>query len=404
MLVPYPLNGLDPHDLFDPIPGLFGSAVFDPLFALDARGRLYPALAASHPEKFRGGVRVTLRKGLRSARGAELDAKDLLASLTRARRHGAAPLLDALGSPRAASGNHLAVDLIGAEPLAAAAALASPLLPLMPGHFSPALPDGTGAFEATFAGGALQLTKNSNAARGPAFLERIEVRTAADLASLLRAFENGSADLGWLGSGLHRPRRSVTAFRGTRYGWAILRTGKLAGAWDAPGVAQGLLDAVDPNRLRHLGIEALPRRPSTGARWGAGPADLLVLAGAPQLVAIAQSLAEMLAAAGHELRVTPRTPSELNRARSAEDYALMVDFVRSLGPDEASTQLALLTAQDPELARKRPQIEAFELRSITRQLRLGVIGELWISGAHGAELRDLAGWSLGDVWRVRQET
>lgn len=399
MLVPFRLARLDPHALFDPVASLFGHAIADPLFALDAFGRVYPALAAALPEPIPGGARVRLRPGLRSARDKPLSARDVIASLARARRQGAAPLLEALGVVRRGRGDPMAVDFVGADANAVARALSSPLLAVLPADFSPLAPDGTGAFAADFENGRLRLTRNNNAARGPAFLERIELATANDLTHALRSFESGSVDVGWLGSGLHRPRRGALAFRGVHYGWAILRLGKVAGAWGAPGVAQGLLDNLDPSRLRHLGLQALSDGRG-GARWGGGPAEVQVLKDAPQLLLIAQSLAEALGNSGHELRVAPRAHAEIERARSTAEYALMVDFVRTLGPNGPMTQVALLVAQDPELARKRPRLDAFDARAIASSLTLGVIGELWVNGAHAAELRDLSGWALGNVWRA----
>ena len=52
------------------------------------------------------------------------------------------------------------------------------------------MPDGTGAFRADLKGGKLTLTRNTNAARGAAFLESIEGESAAGLNASLRQFES----------------------------------------------------------------------------------------------------------------------------------------------------------------------------------------------------------------------
>ena len=45
LLLPWALGRVDPHDLFYPAAALFGHALFDPLYALDAAGDPYPTLA-----------------------------------------------------------------------------------------------------------------------------------------------------------------------------------------------------------------------------------------------------------------------------------------------------------------------------------------------------------------------
>ncbi|HEY8942714.1 MAG TPA: ABC transporter substrate-binding protein, partial [Polyangiaceae bacterium] len=310
LVVPYKLLRLDPHALHDPIASLFGAAVADPLYALDTLGRTYPALASGPPELGPSGARVRLRRDLRTARNEPLTARDVLASLERARRRGAAALLGAFGQPSPVRNDPLAVDFPRAEPAQLAQTLASPLLAVLPKSFSPLEPDGTGAFTARFDKGTLTLSRNGNAARGPAFLDAIEVHTAVDLADALRAFESGAVDVGWLGSGLHRPRRGAVPFRGAHYGWAVLRTGRV-GPWGAPGVAQRLLDGVDPSRLRHLGLEGLPRARDPGVAWGGGPTELHVLEDAPQLISIARTLAEALGRPGHELTVVLKSHPEI---------------------------------------------------------------------------------------------
>jgi peptide/nickel transport system substrate-binding protein len=324
VVVPFRLRRLDPHVLDDPVAALFASAIADPLFALDALGRVYPALAAALPEPTTGGASVKLRPGLLSARGLPIGAADVIASLERARARGARALLADVAPPRRHRSDPLTLEFSNLAPAALAQTLASPLTAVLPRSYSPFEPDGTGAFAARFAENALTLSRNDQGARGPAFLDRIEVGTASDLADALRAFEVGSVDVGWLGSGLYRPRRGAVPFRGAHYGWAILRLGKAVGKWGAPGVAQQLLDSIEPSRFRHLGLEEPgPARRST-VHWGGGPASIRVLEDAPQLVLIARTLAAALGRPGNELE-----PKSSAGARAATSRCWSTSYARS---------------------------------------------------------------------------
>jgi peptide/nickel transport system substrate-binding protein len=399
LAVPWGIARLDPHELSDAIAALFASAISDPLFALDASGRAYPALARTLPEPIAGGARIRLRAGLLTARNRALSAGDVRESLERAAHHDALALLAEVRGFRPVRGDPLALDLVGADAATLATRLANPLTAILPRGYSPLDPDGTGAFAARLFNNQLLLTRNINAARGPALLDAIEIGTFNDLADGLRAFESGSVDVGWLGSGLHHPRGGSVPFVGSTYGWAVLRTGRSSGGWGAPGVAQQLVNGVEPERLRHLGLEALPASAVANNGWSGGPAPIVVADDAPQLLLIARALGAALGRSGHELSVEAVPRAELARQRRQGDYKLMLDFARRVGPDGPATQLALLSAENPELAKRPPRIESFDARSIARGLSLGVVGELWVSGAHAAAFQGLAGWQLGDVWQ-----
>jgi peptide/nickel transport system substrate-binding protein len=391
---------LDPHELDDPLAALFGAAICDPLYAIDASGRLYPALAEAMPETNAQGARVRLRTGLRSAKGLALTALDVRASLERAGKRSGGGLFGDLPLPRPVRGDPLALDFAGMSPAALAARLSNPLAALLPRSYSPLDPDGTGAFQARLEQGRLLLVRNANAARGAAFLDRVEVRAFSDLSDALRAFEAGNVDVGWLGSGLHRARGGAIPFIGTNYGFCVLRAGKARRGWGAPGVLQQLVDGVDPDRLRHLGLDGLPAAATPSSGWGGGPAQLVVADDAPQLSLVADTLATALSRPGHELTVVKTSRAELGRRRVDRDFALWVDFVRSLGPKGPMTQLTLLCAVNPELAKKPPRIEDFDARSIARGLSLGVVGELWATGAQSPAFQSLSGWQLSDVARL----
>jgi peptide/nickel transport system substrate-binding protein len=391
---------LDPHELDDPLAALFAAAICDPLYALDGAGRAYPALAEGLPEATAEGARVRLRAGLRSAKNKPLSAADVHASFERAKKRAGSALLPDLVALRGVRGDPLALDFVGATAATLGARLANPLLTLVPRDYSPLDPDGTGAFQARLEPGRLLLLRNQNAARGSAFLDRIEVRAFSDLGDALRAFEAGNVDVGWLGSGLHRPRGGAVSFTGIPYGWAVLRAGNARGGWGAPGVLQQLIDGVGADRLQHLGLEGLTTAGAPSAGWGGGPAEVLVADDAPQLALIARTLVTALSRPGNELTLVPTSRVELARKRSSREFSLWVDFVRNLGPKGPMTQLALLAAVSPELAKKPPRIDDFDARAIARGLPLGVIGELWATGAQSPAFQGLSAWQLGDVWRL----
>jgi peptide/nickel transport system substrate-binding protein len=403
--VPLRVAELDPHALDEPLAALFAPALADSLFALDAAGRAYPTLAVALPEPARGGawVRVALRPGLVSAAGKRLDAKDVLFSLERARRSGGVAVLAELGKPERDPKDPLAVFVPSSDAARVAAALASPLTAVVPRGFSPLAPDGTGAFRATLARGELVLSRNPNAARGAAFLERVDVRAAHDLADALRAFESGLADVGWLGSGLHRPRTGAVPFEGPELGWVVLRTGRDAGAWGAPGIAEQLLARVQGERLGPLGIVPEARPGAPGAAWGGGSAELVVLDDAPQLVEIAEALAPLLGTSAHPVRARRVQKSELLARRADNRFQLMLDFVRTVGPPGRATLLALLAATNPELAARPPQVTSYAPSDIARGYAIGIVGALRVRGARMPHFRGLEGFQLGAAYRNKSD-
>jgi peptide/nickel transport system substrate-binding protein len=402
LALPFDVAELDPHSLFAPLSALFGPAVADPLYAIDGSGKPYPTLAASLPEPSADGTkaRVVLRPGLVTAAGKRLDAKDVVFSLDRAKKAGGAAMLAELEKPMLDAKDPLALVLPTRDPSKLAAALASPVTAIVPRGFSPISPDGTGAFRATLGRDELVLERNVNAARGGAFLERIEVRKAQGLADALRAFESDRADVGWLGSGLHRPRAGSVAFEAPDPGWVVLRTGTDARAWGAPGIAEQLLAQTPLDRLRPLGVSPPARRFTKGASWGGGAADLLVADESPALGEIADALAALLSQTAHPVRARRVPGADLAARRSDKRYALLLDFVRSVGPSGVATELALRAAVDPGLAVRPPQLASYEPAEIARGLPLGVVGALRVAGARLADCRALETWQLGGVFRT----
>lgn len=401
--LPLALSTLDPHDLFSLDAAVLDNALFDSLYALGEGGRPYPTLAKALPEAVSGGLLVELRSGLTTASGRPLVAQDVEFSLRRAAGAGARLLLEPFGTPRARRSHEVLFPRGDAARLAQT--LASPLTAVVPRGFQPARPDGTGPFLQSPGAATWTLRRNPRAARGGAFLEALEVRRSADLASALRAFEANEADVGWLASGLHRARREATTLEGGILGWIVLATGHSLGPWSAPGVAQTVLEAADLRPLAALGLSALPPPANVQAAAWRGPAtELLVDAESPQLLAIARALAEVLGGGASRLDVAPLPSAALAARRARGDFGLLVDFVRTTARPSEEASLALLTAASLGLGggtdRIAPPAAAEAWSSLTRRLRLGVVGELHLRGAHLSRFSRLGRWQLGDVYRL----
>ena len=397
LALPWPIAALEPAALDDGFAALFGSAVFEPLFALDAGGNPYPALADGMPTKLGEGCRLTLRAGLKTAAGRALSGADVAATLARARTRGAGGLLGEIEDPSVDAKDPLSVVFPRAATDAVARALSSPLLALVPRSFSPLAPDGCGPFKLELGRGRAVLTRNPNAARGPAFLEAIEVTSVSDLAELLRGFEAGQTDVGWFGTGLYRAVKDAVTFEASRYAFATLLAGKAVGAWGAPGTLQTLLDAVPAQQLAHLGLRGLPARAVGAPAWGGPATTIAVLGGAPQLVATARALAASLSTPGHELTVVEKTATELSDLQKTRQFGLLVACVRAPSAAPRELEMALRTAANPEAAKHAPKTASVAPRELGRQLPLGVVGELSIWGARRAPFFGLESWQLGAV-------
>jgi peptide/nickel transport system substrate-binding protein len=396
LAVPWAVDSLDPHAADDPMAALFGSVVADPLYATDERGRAYPTLASVLPETTPRGAKVTLRPNLNTAAGRALDSRDVVFSLDRARRAGALAVLARFEPPRRDPLDALAIVVPNADPGELAVALASPLTAILPRGFSPLRPDATGAFRAVPSPKSLLLERNPKAARGPAFLERVVVEAAPSLADALRAFEAGDADVGWLGSGLHRRRGGALPLEGGRFGWVVLLTGRDAGAWGAPGVAERLIDGIAPEQLAHLGLRRPRSKRGAPLRWGGGTADFVVRQDAPHLVQIARALTALLDQPGHTLRLFARPRAEVRALKQSGRFTLLLDFVRAAEP----ASLVLLQAADRSLVARPPPGLGSDLRQLGRLAPLGVLGELHVVGARAPAFVGVESWNLGSVWKA----
>jgi peptide/nickel transport system substrate-binding protein len=399
---PWPLAAMDPHRSDDATAAFFGSAVFDTLYARDADGAIVASLADGDPFLEGASLRVVLRPDLRFASGARLDARAAAASIARARARDAGAWLAEVPAPKVDRGA-LLFALRDARKLVRA--LASPMVAMVPPRFAPDRPDGTGPFRAELGAAGLLLTRSATAASGPAFLDAVEVRRATDLATSLRAFESGADDVGWLGSFLHEPRAGARSFDAGAVGWAVLRTGRDLGAADAPGTAQSLADGVPHAALASLVVG--PPWEQSGSGWTGPPVELVVRDDSPWLVELARALAAALSSPGHEVRAAPAPAADFASRRTSRGYALMLDVARTAGPGPLGALVGLATADDPTaaaaLVRHPPRAE-LPVRTLTRTMRLGVVGEMRLQGGRAPDVvlppSPAGGVSWGDAFRA----
>ncbi len=389
LALPFSLRALDPHDPTDPIAAMFGGAVFDTLVTQDKRG-FFPALAEELPKRDAGATMLRLRPGLRSAKGKPLDARDVIASLKRARARGAGPLLEPLGDPTTSPKDPRVVYFPKApSSMAVLVALTSPLTAIVPRDFNPREPDGTGPFGAALAGGTLTLTRNENAAMGAAFLESLTLRESAGLRESLRGFEVGRGDLCWLGTGLFGGRANVESFDLGAVAHVAL-VAPSSGRLGKPGALQRLVDDVPRQALGHLGMGALPPG-SSSAGFDGSPTDLWVES-SPYLVEVAQAIAEALSQKDHEITVRKTSREDVAQKRGRDGLTLGV--IRGIG--SAAAGLAWL--EEPSRAAQVLKAAKTAAREATKSLRVAVVGELRVAGGKAGDLRligaDGGGWDL----------
>jgi peptide/nickel transport system substrate-binding protein len=407
--IPWPVGTVDPHRLDDATAALFGDALFDTLYVLGEGGTAVASLAETEPQVDAAAVVVVMREGLKSAGGHAIAAREAALSIARARTLGALAWLAELPVPKVTDARTLRFATKDAALVART--LSSPLTAILPAGFSPERPDGTGPFRAQRSQDGLTLVRNPLAARGPSFLDEVVIHAAPDLAESLRAFEGGSDDIGWLGSGLHEPRPGSRPFDAGMVAWAVLRTGRDAAQWDAPGVAQRFCDSISPARLGYLALGAAwPTDPMDG--WSGPPCELVVRDDSPWLIELARALAAILTRPAHEVTARVVPPSDFAQRRSTRAYALALDVVRPFAPGTLAALAALATADNPALAgdivKHPPRIGEAPPRTLTRTMRLGVVGEVRVQGGRSSEVTLVAspngGLDLGASLRARRGT
>lgn len=407
--LPWSTRSVDPHDIRDATAALFGCALYDPLFALDAAGNLVPALAEAIPTKESIGTVIRLRHGVLTARKKPLEAKDVAFSIERARARGAAAIFVEVPPPTLVKQDPLALVFGAADPHKLARILTLPISAIVPRAFDPLVPDGTGAFRADCSDKQLVLTRNPLAARGPAFLEKINILRAHDVATSLRQFEAEQSDLGWLGLGLHSDRKNAVHFDVGRAAWIVLWIDPRIGSFGVPGMAQRLLDSIVPERLSHLGLGPLPPA-SGGLTWAGPPMEMWVDEASAYMVEVAKTLAPLLSQPSREITVVPLPQWDIQKRRGKGPVGLSLEVVRPLTQGTQGAWASLSAADDPvrakEWALRPPKFAAnAPVRSLTREMQLGVLGELRVTGGITPDImlaRNLEGWDWGASFRKKK--
>ena len=404
--VPWPVLTLDPHRLEDATAAIFGEALFDTLYARDEAGAHVASLAEADPEPEGASLRVRLRTGLRTAKGRDFGARDAAGAIARSRTLGGRAWLADVPTPKV-DGTSLVFAMRDASRLVRA--LASPIVAMVPTGFASDAPDGTGPMKFTVRGDGVVLARNPLAARGPSFLDEVVLRAAPDLSASLRAFESGSDDLGWLGSGLHEPRAGSRPFDFGAAGWAVLFTGRDATTWDAPGVAQRICDGIPPARLSYLALgPAWTTEPEQG--WGGPPTSLHVREDAPWLVELAKAIAATISRPSHEVTAKPVPALEIAQRRTSRGHTLLLDVVRPVAPGSFAAMVALATADNAlrasELVQHPPKLGEIPPRTMTRTMHCGVVGEIRVQGGRAPDVQlvassTCAGFDLGASTRAR---
>jgi peptide/nickel transport system substrate-binding protein len=132
---------------------------------------------------------------------------------------------------------------------------------------------------------------------------------------------------------------------------------------------------------------------------------------APWLVAMANAVAAAITNPGHEVTVKPTPAAEIVAKRASRLYGLMLDVVRNPAGGALGASVLLATANDPskagDLMAHPPKLGDVPARTLTRTLRLGVVGEIKVAGGRMPELvlpqsAMGFGFDLGAAYRSRR--
>lgn len=395
---PYSVRSIDPHDISDPFAAFFANTLFEPLYGVDQLGRPYPKLARELPLAHPLGSLVALRKNLVSSRGKKLDRKDLLSSLLRSASRGGGAVLAQFGAPKLAPNEDEAVLFPGASPTELAQALSSPLTALVPRSFDPQNPDGCGAFSATLTAAEALLTRNVDAARGPAYLETVTIRTRDSLSDCLRDFETGKSSFGWLGRGLYRPRAGTRLLESETGAWVVLHSGRTAARWGLPGTPSQLLRSLAPEQFARFGLR-VPAPQSPKVNYAGPSCEILTRDDSGYLRELGSALCGLLSNGDSRLSLKTVPHSEIAEAKRSGNFCFLLETLRQAGPRNADKKLSLLHAVDPRLSKRPPRSSAQDaVTEMSRTLPLGVLGDLVLNLGVEANLEVPAPFHLGAVW------
>ncbi len=379
--IPWNLERIDPHAADDMCAAFFGSALFDGLYREneDASG-IEPSLAADLPREENDGCTVSLREGLVTAAGRSIEAREVVSSMDRTARFGGTAWAFSIPKPTVTETGQLRFKVRDGKHLARV--LASPWMAIVPRGFSPSTPDGTGPFRARITHDGLMLVRNDRSACGSSYLDELRIYRASDLSDSLRSFEAARDDLGWHGLGLYDKRRGARAFDAGTVGWIVLRVGRDAGAWDAPGVAQSIADGILPESFAPFRMgPSWPR--GDAAAWGGAPVDLLVPEREPFLADVAKQVAASISTPGHEVSVRSENKAAFARRLRDRSFAFAVHAMARPARGARGAFAAILAIDDPNHARLRmkgaPQGDVSP-RVLSRMTRLGVLGDVNVVG------------------------
>jgi peptide/nickel transport system substrate-binding protein len=105
---------------------------------------------------------------------------------------------------------------------------------------------------------------------------------------------------------------------------------------------------------------------------------------------LARVVAAFLTRPSHEVVVKPVASSELTARRTTRNFPLAVDFARPLAPGGLGALATLTSADNPtaadELVRHPPRLADAPARTLTRTLRIGVLGEVRVQGGRVPDL------------------
>ena len=407
LVLPWPVRASIRTIRSIPTAALFAHAVFDQLYALDAAGEPFPTLAADLPATEGGKRWCGCAKGCSPPRGGS--STHVMSSFRcNALVAASPPLGGEICPPQHRTERSARGGVLDRRRLRIAKTLSSPLFALVPRAFDPSSPDGTGAMTPQISGRACC----SNAMRTPRAARRFSRRSRSTKRPIFprRCDRSRATSPTSVGSELGCTRLAPVPLRFDlgSVAWIVLQTGNEAGSWGAPGLAQRLLDGLAPEQLQHFGLGQLPA-PSGNAEWGGKPCELLVQEGSAYLDELARTVSSPAFASGSRGERQARAGARAHRRRASGTYSLALGVVRPFAGPGIATLVALAAAVDPssalELMRSPPRLSTFSPRALTRTLRLGVLGELRVVGAHAPDVR-LAkstageGWDLGATYRA----
>ena len=314
-----PLDDVDPARQALPSSAAVSAALFDTLYALDARGAPVPVLAEALPTASTtpgappGTLQITLRSALRRHDGGRLVAADVVAALQRAATMPRAGWL--LGAfARTTEG---ALDIRAAGPLRVemrparegldlARVLAARPLAIVVGDPSRRVV-GTGRFSLRGTPGGTTrdtvLVQYRRGALGAAYLERVALLPPRARDEDLRALELGTTDASWFGATLFAPPAAGTrASTEAPSVCPILLVASDTGALRDEGLRGYVAASMDRRRLERAGLLAdtqlaglaVGAPPAARAPTGGPNIRLAVPSGDPLLARVAEVIAAML--------------------------------------------------------------------------------------------------------------